>query len=154
VGARAANLDGIHVSDPLKNANRTVYEDPSMTDAPRPLFDRVIHCDIARVTDAVLAKEPFSALERRAVLGLASLYCLRMLGLFMVLPLFAVYAQELSGSNVASIGLALGAYGLTQAALQVPSGLVVGSGGPQAGHYRGIVFLGAWQCGRRGGLTR
>lgn len=93
-----------------------------MTDAPRPLFDRVIHCGIARATDAVLAKEPFSALERRAVLGLASLYCLRMLGLFMVLPLFAVYAQELSGSNVASIGLALGAYGLTQAALQVPLG--------------------------------
>jgi predicted MFS family arabinose efflux permease len=82
----------------------------------------VIHCGTARATDAVLAKEPFSALERRAVLGLASLYCLRMLGLFMVLPLFAVYAQELAGSNVASIGLALGAYGLTQAALQVPLG--------------------------------
>ena len=82
----------------------------------------MIHCGTARATDAVLAKEPFSALERRAVLGLASLYCLRMLGLFMVLPLFAVYAQELAGSNVASIGLALGAYGLTQAALQVPLG--------------------------------
>ena len=93
-----------------------------MTDALRPLFDRVIHCGTARATDTVLAKEPFSALERRAVLGLASLYCLRMLGLFMVLPLFAVYAQELAGSNVASIGLALGAYGLTQAALQVPLG--------------------------------
>ena len=61
-------------------------------------------------------------MERRAVLGLASLYCLRMLGLFMVLPLFAVYAQELAGANAASIGLALGAYGLTQAALQVPPG--------------------------------
>ena len=70
----------------------------------------------------MLAKEPFSALERRAVLGLASLYCLRMLGLFMVLPLFAVYAQELAGATPASIGLALGAYGLTQAALQVPLG--------------------------------
>jgi predicted MFS family arabinose efflux permease len=70
----------------------------------------------------VLAKEPFNAMERRAVLGLASLYCLRMLGLFMVLPLFAVYAQELTGANAASIGLALGAYGLTQAALQVPLG--------------------------------
>ncbi|MDA0651543.1 MAG: MFS transporter, partial [Proteobacteria bacterium] len=46
----------------------------------------------------MLAKEPFSATERRAVLGLASLYCLRMLGLFMVLPLFAVYAQELAGA--------------------------------------------------------
>ena len=70
----------------------------------------------------MLAKEPFNAVERRAVLGLASLYCLRMLGLFMVLPLFAVYAQELTGANAASIGLALGAYGLTQAALQVPLG--------------------------------
>ena len=70
----------------------------------------------------MLTKEPFSALERRAVLGLASLYCLRMLGLFMVLPLFAVYAQELAGATPASIGLALGAYGLTQAALQVPLG--------------------------------
>ena len=70
----------------------------------------------------MLAKEPFSALERRAVLGLASLYCLRMLGLFMVLPLFAVYAKELAGATPASIGLALGAYGLTQAALQVPLG--------------------------------
>ncbi len=70
----------------------------------------------------MLAKEPFNAEERRAVLGLASLYCLRMLGLFMVLPLFAVYAQELTGANAASIGLALGAYGLTQAALQVPLG--------------------------------
>ena len=70
----------------------------------------------------MLAKEPFTALERHAVLGLASLYCLRMLGLFMVLPLFAVYTQELAGSNVASIGIALGAYGLTQAVLQVPLG--------------------------------
>ena len=45
-----------------------------------------------------------------------------MLGLFMVLPLFAVYAQELAGASAASIGLALGAYGLTQAVLQVPLG--------------------------------
>jgi len=70
----------------------------------------------------VLSKEPFDAIERRAVTGLACLYCLRMLGLFMVLPLFAVYAQELAGASAASIGLALGAYGLTQALLQVPLG--------------------------------
>ena len=70
----------------------------------------------------MLSKEPFNAVERRAVTGLACLYCLRMLGLFMVLPLFAVYARELAGSSTASIGLALGAYGLTQALLQVPLG--------------------------------
>ena len=103
-------------------ANRTVYELPAAADPLRPLFDRVLHSNLLKVTDFVLAKEPFTALERRAVLGLASLYCLRMLGLFMVLPLFAVYAQELAGANAASIGLALGAYGLTQAAFQVPLG--------------------------------
>ena len=69
-----------------------------------------------------MPSEAFTAVERRAVLGLASLYCLRMLGLFMVLPLFAVYAEALAGASAASIGLALGAYGLTQAVLQVPLG--------------------------------
>ncbi|MAV68378.1 MAG: hypothetical protein CBC82_05220 [Cellvibrionales bacterium TMED122] len=103
-------------------ANQTVYELPAAADPRRPVFDRVLHSNLLKVTDFVLAKEPFTALERRAVLGLAGLYCLRMLGLFMVLPLFAVYAQELAGANAASIGLALGAYGLTQAALQVPLG--------------------------------
>ena len=90
-------------------ANSSVYEYPAAADAPRPLFGRVIHYFTAQATDPVLTKEPFSALERRAVLGLASLYCLRMLGLFMVLPLFAVYTQELAGATPASIGLALGA---------------------------------------------
>ncbi len=70
----------------------------------------------------MISSEAFTAVERRAVLGSASLYCLRMLGLFMVLPLFAVYAEALAGASVASIGLALGAYGLTQAILQVPLG--------------------------------
>ena len=75
------------------------------------------------------------------MLGLASLYCLRMLGLFMVLPLFAVYAQELSGSNVASIGLALGAYGLTQAALQVPLGWLSDQVGRKPVIIGGLCFL-------------
>lgn len=62
--------------------------------------------------------------ERRAALGLAAIFALRMLGLFIVLPVFAVAARDLAGGqDVAAVGLALGAYGLTQACLQLPLGL-------------------------------
>jgi MFS family permease len=60
--------------------------------------------------------------ERRSVGALALLYCFRMLGLFMVLPLLALYAADLPGATATQIGLALGVYGLAQALLQVPLG--------------------------------
>lgn len=61
--------------------------------------------------------------ERRASLGLASVYGLRMLGLFIILPIFALYAEHLpGGESHFLIGIALGAYGLTQAILQIPAG--------------------------------
>lgn len=60
--------------------------------------------------------------ERRAITGLASLYATRMLGLFMVLPVLALYADDLSGATPLLVGLALGVYGLTQALLQIPFG--------------------------------
>lgn len=63
-----------------------------------------------------------SALERRSVGALALLYCFRMLGLFMVLPLLALYAADLPGATPSRIGLALGVYGLAQALLQLPLG--------------------------------
>ena len=63
-----------------------------------------------------------NALERRAVASLALLYNVRMLGLFMVLPLLALYAVDLEGASPATIGLALGIYGLGQALLQIPLG--------------------------------
>jgi MFS family permease len=63
-----------------------------------------------------------TALERRTVGSLALLYSFRMLGLFMVLPLLALYAADMPGSSPALIGLALGIYGLTQALLQIPFG--------------------------------
>jgi len=63
-----------------------------------------------------------TALERRTVTSLAALYCFRMLGLFMVLPLLALYAADLPGASTSLIGLAMGIYGLTQAALQIPLG--------------------------------
>lgn len=63
-----------------------------------------------------------TALERRTVSSLALLYSFRMLGLFMVLPLLALYAGDMEGATPAMIGLALGIYGLTQACLQIPFG--------------------------------
>lgn len=63
-----------------------------------------------------------TAQERRTVASLATLYSFRMLGLFMVLPLLALYATDLPGASPQIIGLALGAYGLTQALLQIPFG--------------------------------
>jgi MFS family permease len=64
------------------------------------------------------------ASERRAITGLAGLYATRMLGLFMVLPVLALYADELAGASPLLVGLALGIYGLTQAVLQIPFGLL------------------------------
>lgn len=74
---------------------------------------------------AARVKTPMLPEERRAALGLAAIFALRMLGLFIVLPVFAVAARDLTGGqDVAAIGLALGAYGLTQAFLQLPFGIL------------------------------
>ena len=64
-----------------------------------------------------------TARELRASAALASIFALRMLGLFMILPVFALHAQGMpGGSDVAMVGLAMGIYGLTQAALHLPLG--------------------------------
>ncbi len=62
--------------------------------------------------------------ERRASVMLALLFASRMLGLFLLTPIFAVAAQAIPGGNdAARVGLALGAYGLTQAFMQIPLGM-------------------------------
>jgi len=62
-------------------------------------------------------------LERRATFSLASIFALRMLGLFLVLPVFALEARKLpGGDDVQLVGLAMGVYGLTQGILQIPFG--------------------------------
>ena len=55
-------------------------------------------------------------------MALGSLYSFRMLGLFMVLPVLGIYAVDLPGATPQKLGIALGAYGLTQACLQLPLG--------------------------------
>ena len=65
-----------------------------------------------------------TAAELRAGTSLAGIFGLRMLGLFLILPVFAVHAPTLSGGdNLVLVGVALGAYGLAQAFLQIPYGM-------------------------------
>lgn len=83
-----------------------------------------------------------TAAERRASFGLASIYGLRMLGLFIILPIFAVYSEHLpGGESHLLMGIALGAYGLTQALLQLPSGWLSDRYGRKAVIYGGLVVF-------------
>jgi len=66
--------------------------------------------------------ELMTATERRTAMALAAAFFLRMLGLFMVLPVLALYADSLPGATPLYVGLALGLYGFSQAALQIPFG--------------------------------
>jgi MFS family permease len=63
-----------------------------------------------------------SPLETRTVSALALIYALRMFGLFMVLPVLALYGAQYEGASATLVGIAIGAYGLTQALLQLPFG--------------------------------
>ena len=67
--------------------------------------------------------ERMSGSETRAASGLALVFAFRMLGMFMVLPVLATYGMDLAGATPALIGLAIGAYGLTQAFFQIPYGI-------------------------------
>lgn len=60
--------------------------------------------------------------EIRATFSLAAILSIRLLGLFMILPIFTLYANKFTGSTPALMGVALGIYGLTQASLQIPFG--------------------------------
>lgn len=62
--------------------------------------------------------------ERQTTFSLASIYAFRMLGLFMILPIFSLYAHNLQSATPTLIGIALGIYGLTQAILQTPFAMV------------------------------
>ena len=65
-----------------------------------------------------------SSIERRAVAALSGIFSLRMLGLFMFLPVFSVHAHEYTGHTPLLIGVAIGIYGLTQGMFQVPFGIL------------------------------
>ncbi|ORU93241.1 MAG: MFS transporter [Cycloclasticus sp. symbiont of Bathymodiolus heckerae] len=62
--------------------------------------------------------------EKRASLGLAGIFSMRMLGLFMILPVMSLYTENLNGITPLLLGLSISIYGLTQALLQIPFGLM------------------------------
>jgi predicted MFS family arabinose efflux permease len=89
--------------------------------------------------------------ERRASASLASIYALRMLGLFLVLPVFVLEAHRYpGGDDPALVGLAMGIYGLTQALLQMPMGIASDRFGRKPVILAGLVvfvlgsFIAAW----------
>lgn len=63
-----------------------------------------------------------TATEKRAVISLSSILALRMVGLFMALPIFSLYAKKLAGATPLLIGISIGIYGLSQALFQIPFG--------------------------------
>ncbi|HVE88360.1 MAG TPA: MFS transporter [Burkholderiaceae bacterium] len=85
-----------------------------------------------------------TALEIRASVSLASIFALRLLGLFLILPVFAVYAQSIPGGTDATlVGVALGIYGLTQGLLQIPYGVASDRWGRKPVIAAGLVVFAA-----------
>ena len=82
--------------------------------------------------------------ELRASIGLAAIFGLRMLGMFVILPVFAIYAEHLrGGDNLTLVGVAIGAYGLTQAILQIPFGWLSDRWGRKPVIYWGLLVFAA-----------
>jgi len=80
--------------------------------------------------------------EFRAASSLAAVFSVRLLGLFMIYPVFADYARHLSGTTPYRIGLALGIYGLSQGLLQIPFGLLSDKIGRKTMIVLGLILFG------------
>jgi MFS family permease len=86
-------------------------------------------------------KDKMTATELRGSLSLASVLFLRMLGLFLILPVFTLYARTLTDSTPTLVGLAFGVYGLTQASLQIPFGMLSDKVGRKPVIFAGLLIF-------------
>src|SRR4051794_41058850 len=84
-----------------------------------------------------------SSRELQASLSLAAIFGLRLFGMFIILPVFALWAQGRAGWDLQLAGIALGAYGLTQAILQIPLGTLSDRHGRKPIMYIGLAFFAA-----------
>ena len=88
------------------------------------------------------SRSKMTPLELRASIGLSGIFGLRLLGMFVILPVFAIYAEHLpGGDDLTLVGLAIGAYGLTQALLQIPFGWWSDRYGRKPVVYIGLVIF-------------
>ena len=71
-----------------------------------------------------MSTDRFNSLERRSIAALASVYGLRMFGLFLILPVLSIYTEKLDNATPVLMGIALGVYGISQAVLQIPFGVL------------------------------
>ena len=85
--------------------------------------------------------DALNPIEKRTALSLSFVFALRMLGLFMIMPVFAIYGQELTGYSPLWVGLAIGAYGLTQALLQIPAGMLSDKFGRRPIIFAGLIIF-------------
>ena len=84
-----------------------------------------------------------SSAELRASASLASVFALRLFGMFVILPVFALWAEGRPGWDLTLAGIAMGAYGLTQAVLQLPFGWISDRRGRKPVIYVGLAMLSA-----------
>ena len=94
------------------------------------------------VVTELISSDNMTPAEFRSTISLASIYGLRMLGMFLILPIFAIYASTLPDKpSSLMVGLALGAYGLTQALLQLPFGMASDKYGRKPMIYLGLAIF-------------
>ncbi|WP_417617779.1 MFS transporter [Oceanisphaera sp.] len=86
-------------------------------------------------------EQGFSPRERRASFTLAGIFGMRMLGLFMIMPVFALYGKDLIGFSPLWVGIVIGIYGLTQAVLQIPAGWLSDRIGRKPVIYGGLALF-------------
>jgi len=88
------------------------------------------------------SRSKMTPLELRGSIGLSGIFGLRLLGMFVILPVFAIYAERLpGGTDLTLVGIAIGAYGLTQAMLQIPFGWWSDRFGRKPVVYVGLVIF-------------